>query len=51
MKDKKEETFTPSPVKEVHLVDEAGNVVQIQKMNRAERRRLKLYNQKAVKGG
>ncbi len=36
------EKFTPSPGKEVRLVDETGKLVKVANMNRAERRRLKL---------
>jgi hypothetical protein len=45
----KKERFTPSPSKEVRFVDDKGNVVQTRNMNRSERRRLKIYNRKAVK--
>lgn len=43
--------FTPSPGKEVRFVDESGKVIETRNMNRAERRRLKLYNKKAIEGG
>mgnify|MGYP001563871433 CR=1 FL=1 len=45
MKERKEK-FTPSPGREVRFVDEAGKVVEVRNMNRAERRRLKIYNQR-----
>lgn len=38
------EKFTPSPSKEVRLVDETGKVVKVVNMSRTERRRLKIYN-------
>ena len=40
---KSKDHFTPSPGKEVRFVDEAGKVVKVRNMSRAERRRLKPY--------
>jgi hypothetical protein len=36
------EKFTPSPTKEVKFLNEEGKVVKVERMNRAERRRLKI---------
>ncbi len=44
--EKKKEEFTPSPGKQVNFVDDAGKVVKTQNMNRAERRRLKIYKRR-----
>ncbi len=43
---KEKERFTPSLGKQVNFVDDAGKVVKTLNMNRAERRRLKIFNRK-----